>query len=268
MCKQLGLSIEGHVAVIEMNRPPANAFELGFVNEFNRAIDEVTKNQTVRVIIITSGISKFFASGADIKLMFEMDNQRLQSELSRLLDKIQQLPKPVIAMINGHALGGGCELALCCDFRFMAKGTPKIGLPEVNLGILPAAGGTQRLSRLIGRGKATELLFEGSQMTAEGALQIGLIHKACNPQDLRTVSIEYANKLANQSPIAIGLIKKCLNEGVDGDLLKGLELEREALVLALQSEDAREGIKAYLEKRQPKFEGKKPGIISSKDDPV
>jgi enoyl-CoA hydratase/carnithine racemase len=255
MDKQVELSLEGSVGLIRMKRPPANAFELEFVREFERMIDVMTDDKEVRVIIITSGIPKFFASGADIKLMFTADNQQLQEELTRFVDKIQHLPKPVIAVINGHALGGGCELALGCDFRFMAQGASRIGLPEINLGILPAAGGTQRLCRLIGRGKANALLFEGASLTAEEALQIGLIHRACPPEDLLTMALKYARSLAEKPPVALGLIKKCLNEGVDGDLPKGLVLEGEALALALETEDAREGIRAYLEKRRPRFQG-------------
>jgi enoyl-CoA hydratase len=173
-----------------------------------------------------------------------------------LLDKIQNLSKPVIAMINGHALGGGCELALCCDFRFMEKDRARIGLPEINLGIISAAGGTQRMCRLLGRGKATELLFEGTQIGAEEALKIGLIHKAFNREELLEKTLGYAHQLAKQAPIAIGLIKKCINEGVDVDLKRGLALEREALLMALQTEDAKEGVEAYLGKRPPVFKGR------------
>lgn len=256
MYKYLEISLEGFVAIIKMNRPPANAFNLEFMREFNKAIDEIAKNPEVRVIIITSNIDKFFATGADIKLMFEMDTHKVHSELTNLFNKIQHSPKPVIAMINGHALGGGCELALCCDFRFMEKGTSKIGLPEINLGIISAAGGTQRMCRLLGRGKATELLFEGSQIGAEEALNIGLIHKSFNHEDLMQGTLKYAHRLATQAPIAIGLIKKCINEGIDADLGKGLSIEREALLMALQTEDAKEGVKAYLEKRPPRFKGR------------
>lgn len=248
--------LEGSIGTVKMNRPPANAFNLEFVNEFSDAIEQFTVNPEVRVMIITSDIDKIFATGADIKLMSTMDNERVHSGLIHLLDRIQSSPKPVIAMINGHALGGGCELALCCDFRFMEKDRSRIGLPEINLGIISAAGGTQRLCQLLGRGKAIELLFEGAQISAGEALNIGLIHKAFNREELMEKTVAYANKLANQAPIAIGLIKKCINEGVDADLKKGLALEREALLTALQTEDAKEGIQAYLEKRAPKFRGR------------
>lgn len=253
--KYLKLSLEGLVAIIKMNRPPGNAFDLELINEFNDIIDKLAINSEVRVIIITSAIEKIFATGADIKLMYKIDTEQHHYGLTNLFEKIQQMAKPIIAMINGHALGGGCELALCCDFRFMEKGSSRIGLPEINLGILSAAGGTQRMCRLIGRGKATELLFEGTQIGADEALDIGLIHKAFNREVLMERTLEYANKLANQAPIAIGLIKKCINEGIDADLERGLAVEREALLIALQTEDAKEGIKAFLEKRAPIFKG-------------
>ena len=143
-----------------------------------------------------------------------------------------------------------------CDLRFMEKGSSRIGLPEINLGILSAAGGTQRISRLLGRGKAIELLLEGSWLGAEEALRIGLIHKVFDREDLVEKTLVYSHKLAKQAPIAIGLIKKCVNDGIDADLKRGLEIEREALIKVLQTEDAREGVRAFLEKRHPNFKGK------------
>jgi enoyl-CoA hydratase/carnithine racemase len=254
--KYLRLSFDGFIGIIKMNRPPVNAFNLEFIDEFNNAIDEFAINSGVRVVVITSNVDKFFATGVDIKLMFTMDPKDVQSGLTNLFDKIQHLHKPVIAMINGHALGGGCELTLCCDFRFMEKDSSKIGLPEINLGIIPAAGGTQRLCRLLGRGRAMELLVLGIPLMAKEALEAGLIHKAFDHKDLMERTLEYAHKLANQAPVAVALIKKCINEGIDADLKRGLEIEREALLTALQTEDAREGIRAFLEKRSLKFKGK------------
>jgi enoyl-CoA hydratase len=255
MYRYFMVSADGFVAVVKMNRPPANSFTQEFVDEFHGAIDECAAHSDIRVIVITSHVERFFATGADIKSMFEKDAPDVQA-LHSLYDKIQFLPKPVIAMINGHALGGGCELALSCDFRFMATGPAKIGLPEINLGIIPAAGGTQRTCQLLGRGKAIELLLEGTSIGAEEALEIGLIHKAFNSDDLTQKTMEYARKLADKPPIAVALIKKCVNEGIDADLRKGLQTEREALPIALDTEDAREGVRAYLERRPPKFKGK------------
>jgi len=254
MFKYFQLSSEDSIAVVKMNRPPANSYTQEFVEEFHDAIDKCAVHSDIRVIIITSSIDKFFATGADIHHMFEKDAPDVET-LQNLYNKIQYLSKPVISMINGHAVGGGCELAMSCDFRFMEKSTAKIGLPEINLGIISAAGGTQRMSRLLGRSKAIELLFEGASIGAEEALNIGLIHKTFDKEDLMEKTMEYARRLASKAPLAIGLIKKCVNEGLDADLKTGLALEREALLTALKTEDAREGAAAYLEKRLPKFRG-------------
>jgi len=256
MCSNVEVSYDGHVAVVKMNRSPSNAFNQEFVDEFNEVVAQLADNGEARVVVITSSVSRFFATGADIKLIFGMDVKKVLSGLTKMFNAIQHMPKPVIAMIKGHALGGGCELSLACDFRFMEKGPATIGLPEVNLGIISAAGGTQRMSRLLGRGKATELLFEGRQIGAQEALEIGLIHKCFESEDLEAKTLEYAHQLSKQAPIAIRLIKKCLNDGMDDKIEKGLEVEREALFAALQTEDAKEGVRSYLEKRHPIFKGR------------
>jgi enoyl-CoA hydratase len=255
MYKHFEVSFQGPVGIVKMDRHPANAFSMDFILEYNKVFDELAGNQDVRAIIITSNIPKVFATGADIKEMLEMDVPAHHSKMRRLFNNIQYLPKPVIAMINGHALGGGCELTLCCDFRFMEKGGPRIGVPEIHLGILSASGGTQRMTRLIGRGKSTELLFEGKQIEAEEALDIGLIHRAYSCEELLPKTLEYANKLASLAPLAIGAIKRCLNESLDSRLEDGLDVERESLLSLLKTEDAVEGIQAFLEKRTPIFSG-------------
>ena len=256
MSQNVEVSFDGYVAVIKMNRAPSNAFNLEFVDELNEIVTQLTENTQVRVIVISSRVNRFFATGADIKLIFEMDVKKVLAGLTKLFNTIQYMPKPVIAMIKGHALGGGCELAWACDFRFMEKDSATIGLPEVNLGIISAAGGTQRMTRLLGRGKATELLFEGRQIGAQEALEIGLIHKCFESEDLEAKTLEYAYQLSKQAPIAIQLIKNCLNVGMNDTIEKGLEAEREALFSALETEDAKEGVSAYMERRNPVFKGK------------
>lgn len=250
------LLIENPIGFIKMNRPPANAFNLEFVEEFEKCVSEVETRADVRVVILTSCLDKVFSTGADIKMMFETDTEKVHPMLTRVFMKIQNLPKPNIAMINGHALGGGCELAMCCDFRVMEKDFALIGLPEINLGIIPGSGGTQRLPRLVGRGKAMELLLEGTRLRAEEALRIGLIHKAFTSKELEEKTIEYARRLASRPPMAMAFIKRCVNEGIDGGFIRGLEIERESLLTALKTEAAREGVTAYLEKRSAHFKGK------------
>ncbi|MFC1869501.1 enoyl-CoA hydratase/isomerase family protein [Thermodesulfobacteriota bacterium] len=255
MYRYFELSVKGLVGIIKMDRSPANAFSMDFIKEFNNAFDEFAENKGVRVIIIMSKLPKIFAAGADINDMLTQDTPAHHSALKELFNKIQNLPKPVIAMINGHALGGGFEMTLCCDFRFMDKDGARIGLPEINLGILPASGGTQRMSRLIGRAKATELLLEGKRIGAEEALDIGLIHRAYNREELMPKTLEYAHKLAKQAPVAVRAIKRCLNEGLDLKLAQGLDLERESLLALLETEDVKEGVRAFLGKRSPEFKG-------------
>jgi enoyl-CoA hydratase len=249
-------SVEGKVMLIEMNRPPANAFNLEFIAEFSHIINAAARDLEIRVVVISSKVETFFCAGADIKQMFTVDARMVQNALTNLFSRIQELPKPVIAMIQGNALGGGCELALCCDFRFMERDSARIGLPEIKLGIVPAAGGTQRLCRLIGKAKAIELLFEGNAVSADTAVEIGLVHKVFDRDELKGKTLEYAHRLSKQAPVAVALIKKCINEGVDADLKRGLEIEGDALISALQTEDAQEGILAYLEKRAFEFKGR------------
>jgi enoyl-CoA hydratase/carnithine racemase len=255
MYKLFEIAITNHIAFVRMNRPPANAFNLEFIEEFEKCIAEAESNSSVRVVILTSRLEKIFSTGADIKMMFEMETETVHPLVMKTFLKIQNLPKPVIAMINGHALGGGCELAMCCDFRFMQKDSALIGLPEISLGIIPASGGTQRLPRLVGRGKAMELLLEGTRLRAEEALRIGLIHKVFSSAELEAKTMEYAQRLAGQAPTAMALIKKCVSEGTDQGLIRGLEVEKESLLAALKTEDAKEGVRAYLERRSPRFKG-------------
>jgi enoyl-CoA hydratase len=168
--------------------------------------------------------------------------------------RIQRLGKPTVAVITGHALGGGCELALCMDVRVMSRGRPRIGVPEVTLGIVPGGGGTQRLARLIGRAAATELLLLGSRLDADEAASIGLVSRSCPDADAALAEGRaLAARLAAGSPTALRLIKRALNDGVDADLPAGLAVEREAVIEALGSPDAIEGFTAFLEKRPPRF---------------
>jgi enoyl-CoA hydratase len=250
------------VGIIRINRPPANAINCEMVDELFDMIDRVVSKDDIKAIIIT-GEAGFFVGGADIKMMQEHMEHNLPSfieaytvHLQRAFNKIEEIPKPVIAAINGHAMGGGCELALVCDFRFMAKGKAKIGLPEVKLGILPGAGGLQRLPRLIGKAKAMEMIIEGSLLSAEEALEIGLVHKVFNPAELFDQTFKYAEDLAKQATLAIGMIKKCINRGLETNVKAGLAYDIECQDHLFRSKDGIEGISAFIEKRAPSFSGK------------
>lgn len=258
----LDLEKKEGVGIIRINRPPANAIDYKLLEELHSIVDQVSLIEEIRVLIFTSAI-EFFVSGADIKMMQEHKGENLASymeaftvHLQRLYNKIEEMPKIVIAAINGHAAGGGCELALACDFRFMAKGKAKVGLPEVKLGLLPGAGGMQRLPRLLGKAKAMEMIIRGTLLSAEEALEIGLVSKVFNLDELLDRTFDYAKGLAGQATLAIGMIKRCINKGSDTNLMTGLSLDIECQDRLFKSLDAAEGIAAFIEKRVAHFRGK------------
>jgi enoyl-CoA hydratase len=260
--KFLALEDRNGVGIIRIDRPPANALNYELVEELHQIVDQVSMKESIKVLIFTS-MSEFFVSGADIKMMQEHKGGDLPSfmegftvHLQRLYNKIEEIPKVAISAINGHAAGGGCELALACDLRFMARGKARIGLPEVKLGLLPGGGGTQRLARLLGRAKAFQMIVEGALLSANEALEIGLVNKVFNSDELFNQTFDYAKALASQATIAIGMIKKCINKGLDTNLRAGLALEIECQDRLFRSEDALEGIAAFIEKRKPSFKAK------------
>ena len=256
------LQLINNVGVVHINRPPANALSLEMVEELHLLVDELVADDVVRAIIFTAR-GPFFVGGADIKMMKAHMGSGLPAfmegytvHLQRALNRIEEIPKPVIAAINGFAAGGGCELALACDFRFMAKGKARIGLSEIKLGILPGGGGLQRMPRLIGKAKALELIIEGRLLTAEEALEIGLVNRIFEAEDLMEGAMEYAEKLANQATKAIGIIKKCIHTGMDTAIKAGLGFDIDSQDLLFKSHDGIEGIEAFISKRPPKFIGK------------
>lgn len=249
----------GAVAEVVIDRPPMNTLDYEMYEQLTLVVERLASDDAVRAVLFRSAHPGVFVSGADIAQMQHYDRRRGAS--ARKVDTVhaaflgvQRLGKPTVAVIAGHALGGGCELALCMDFRVMAQGRPRIGLPEVNLGIVPGGGGTQRLARLIGRAAATEMLLLGERLDAEAALRVGLVSRACPDADAAlTEGRALAARLAGQSPTAMRLIKRALNDGVDGDLVRGLAVEREAVIEALAGPDAVEGFTAFLEKRPPRY---------------
>lgn len=247
------------VAVLTFNRPKAlNALNSALLNELSEALDQVAKDDSIKVLILTGAGEKAFVAGADISEM--KDKTPLQArEFSRLGNeiflKLENLPQPTIAAVNGFALGGGCELAMACDLR-VASTTAKFGQPEVNLGIVAGFGGTQRLPRLVGAGIAKELLMTGEMIHAERAHQIGLVNHVVEFGDLLAKAQEIADRIKSKGQLAVRYSKQLVNEGMNMDLERALSLESESFGTLFGTEDRLEGMTAFLEKRQANFQGK------------
>ncbi|MFQ5812401.1 MAG: enoyl-CoA hydratase/isomerase family protein [Anaerolineae bacterium] len=241
-----------------MNRPQAmNALNEKVLRELKQAIAQVRDDPAVRVVIIT-GEGPAFVAGADIRAMMTKDLIEIR-EFTRfghgVLNDIERLEKPVIAAINGFALGGGLELALACDIR-LASTEARMGFPEVGLGIFPGLGGTQRLPRLVGKGRACELIFTGAQISAEEAASIGLVNRVVPPQQLMAEARRLAKRIARQGPVAVARAKAAINQALQTGLDAGLAFELEAVTLTFGTEDQDEGMTAFLERRRPEFKGR------------
>ena len=244
--------------MITINRPEVrNALDPQTIGEIRDAIRTCRFDNDIRVVILTGAGGKAFAAGADIRSLKARETlEVLKSETQETLNEIENLDKPVIAAIDGFALGGGCELAMSCDIR-IATSRSKMGQPEVNLGVIPGAGGTQRLQRLVGLGKAKELIFTGEIISAEDARDIGLVNQVvAEPEDLLSAAIEMAQKIISKAPVAVALAKAALNIGSNVDIHSGLLFEKHAQAVAFATEDRMEGTSAFLEKRKPNFKGK------------
>jgi len=253
----IDVSREDGVAVVTVDRQEAlNALDVGSLTELRDRLQDVSGDESTRVVILTGAGEKAFVAGADIKYMsgLEVDEAKawgaLGHETGRLLET---MPKPTIAAVNGFALGGGCELALACDIRYAAS-TAKLGQPEVNLGIIPGWGGTQRLARVCGLGVAKELIFTGRTLDADEALRVGLVNGVHDP--VLDKAREVAALLAAKSPIALRLMKELANRALGGDHSQNLDAEGQTFGEIFSSEDAREGMTAFVEKRDPKFVGR------------
>ena len=252
------VQVDDGIGTITLNRPKVlNALNNQVIMELGEATLELGMNDSVRVVIITGG-DKVFAAGADIDQMatkttvdFATDNQPAH----RVFNAIENMTKPVIAAVAGYALGGGCELALVADVRIAAD-TAKFGLPEIKLGILPGIGGTQRLPRLIGAGRAKELLFSGDFINAEEAFRIGLVNKVVSPEELSEEARRMAKRFANHGAVALRMAKSCVNEGMRMDLEAGLQYEQRCFSILFATEDQKEGMRAFIEKRKPNFQGR------------
>jgi enoyl-CoA hydratase len=247
---------EPFIALIELNRPKElNALNRQLMEELRDTLHQLDKNDNVHVIIIT-GNEQAFAAGADIKQMADKSAiDMLLIDQFNTWDQIRKTKKPIIAAVSGFALGGGCELAMTCDM-IIASDSAKFGQPEIKLGVLPGAGGTQRLTKAIGKAKAMELILSGRFITAEEAHAYGLINKVVPVEMYLYEAIQLAKEIAQQSPIAVQLAKEAINRSFETQLDEGLAFERKNFYLAFASEDQKEGMKAFIEKRKPEYKGR------------
>ena len=250
--------VEESIAFITINRPRAlNALNTVTLEELGAALSEAEKDQEVKAVIIT-GEGRAFVAGADIAQMRDLSVQEGRDMTilgQNIFSQIESLSKPVIAAVNGFALGGGCELAMACDIR-LASLQAKFGQPEVNLGIIPGYGGTQRLPRLVGKGTAKYLIFTGEMISAEEALRIGLVDKVVNAEDLMKTAVATARTIMSKAPISIKMAKHAINNGLNVDLKSGIAYEAEAYTTSFSTEDRVEGMTAFVEKRPANFKNK------------
>lgn len=247
------------IATITINRPEAlNAFSVEVVSEILQALEDVKTDESVRVVVLTGAGEKAFSAGADIKAMKGMNALKAR-ELSMMGEKLcsalENLEKPVIAAINGYALGGGLEVAMACDIR-IASENARIGQTEINIGLIPGWGGTQRLTRLIGATKAKEMIFTGKMIDAKTAEQFGLVNMVVPQEKFREAVRQFALELAQKAPVALKVAKALINKGAEINLDAAIALEREGFGVVASTEDLQEGVSAFIEKRKPVFKGK------------
>jgi enoyl-CoA hydratase len=250
--------VDAGIATITFNRPKAlNALNQALLNELSQALDEVAADESIRVLILTGGGDKAFVAGADIgelATFSTLQAKHFSKAGHAIIAKLQDLPIAVIAAVNGFALGGGSEIALACDFIYAAD-TAKFGLPEINLGLIPGFGGTQRLPRLIGANRAKELIFTGKMLTAAEAVQVGLVNKVVPAAALVEEVLKTAKDIANKGKVSLRAVKQAVNQGLNVDLTTGCHIEIDAFALCFASPDATEGTSAFREKRKPEFKG-------------
>lgn len=255
--RDVKVEVKGHIATITMNRPEAmNALNEKVLRELKQAVAQVRNDPAVRVVIVT-GEGPAFVAGADIRAMMAKNLIEIRDFTQfgqGVLSDIEQMEKPVIAAINGFALGGGLELALACDIR-LASTEARMGFPEVGLGIFPGLGGTQRVTRLLGKGRACELIFTGRQLDAEEAAGIGLVNRVVSPRQLAPEVRLLAQRIAGQAPVAVGRAKAAINQAAQGSLDAGMDFELEAVTQMFGTQDQKEGMTAFLERRRPEFKG-------------
>lgn len=257
--KTLALSFQNQILTITINRPEKlNALNKDVIEELSTAIDDVYANPDIKSAIITGSGNKAFVAGADISEFLSLDaaggKALAQKGQELVFNKIENAPKPIVAAVNGFALGGGCELAMACHFR-VASNNAKFGQPEVNLGLIPGYGGTQRLTQLVGKGRAMELILTGSLIDANAALQYGLVNYVVSPEELVTKTTSLLEMINSKAPLAVAGAIKTIN-AVCNEEINGYKLEVETFGDLFSTQDAKEGATAFLEKRKPIFQGK------------
>jgi len=249
---------EDAVTVVTVNRPDKrNSLNATVRSEILLVLDELRGRDATRIVVFTGAGDKAFVAGADIGEFAERTPLQQRAAMSgrRVFDEIAAFPKPTIAMINGFALGGGCELALACDIRVAAE-TARMGQPEINLGIIPGGGGTQRLPRVVGTGQALRLILSGEIIDAQEALRIGLVEMVFPVAELRASTLRLAGAMASKSPVALQMAKAAVRAAAEMPMSAGLAYETELFVTCFASEDKQEGVAAFLEKRSPEFRGR------------
>ena len=257
----LHYQVDDGVAILEMDDPPANTYTYEMMRQLDEAILRARLDENVHVMVLRGAGQKFFSAGASIPMLAKADPQfkyYFCLHANETLNRLEQTPKLVLAALNGHTVGGGLEIALACDIRIAKQEGGKIGLPEVNLGVLPGTGGTQRLARVIGKARALELMATGRTFSFEEALEFGLIHYLYDRDTFWDDLMAYARQFCppNKAAGAVGRIKRAVVTGAEVPFAEALGLERELQQLLFTSEDAKEGLSAYVEKRHPQFKGK------------
>ncbi len=256
--KNMIFEVENDIATITFNRPKAlNALNNELLDEFSECLDGLCADAAVKVLVLTGAGDKAFVAGADITELATFN--ALQAKFfaakgQRVIGKLQELPVPAVAAVNGYALGGGSEIALACDFIYAAE-TATFGLPEINLGLMPGFGGTQRLPRLIGTNRAKEMIFTGRMVPAAEAFQMGLVNRVLPPESLMDAVMETVKTMAAKGRVALRAAKQAVNTGVHTDIRTGCAIECDAFALCMASPDGKEGTTAFLEKRKPAFKG-------------
>lgn len=259
MTKTLKFEKKDNIGILTINRPDKlNAISNELTSELRSLLEKLEKDENLRVLIITGAGDKAFVAGADIKELVDRDariGRQVSRERQEIFARVENLPFPVIAAVNGYALGGGLELALACNIRLCSE-TAQFGAPEVKLGIIPGDGGTQRLPRLVGLGRAMEMILTGDFIDAQEAYRIGLVNKVLSAEELMDKTMELAQKIASRPPLAIRYAKEAVNRSQEGDAASGYSLESYLHALTCTTEDKQEGVAAFLEKRKGNFKGK------------